>query len=70
MDLVFDDLIETERRIHELREEIGYVMLCEILDRNNDRSLARVNFNNAHLAGFLRDDRPALSRAERACPAR
>jgi hypothetical protein len=65
MDLVFNDLTDTERRIHELRAEIGYIALCEIVDRNNDRVLARVDFNTGHLAGYLRDDRPPLSRAGR-----
>lgn len=65
MDLVFNDLTDTERRIHELRAEIGYIALCEIVDRNNDRVLARVDFNTGHLAGYLRDDRPPISRANR-----
>lgn len=65
MDLVFNDLTDTERRIHELRAEIGYIALCEIVDRNNDRVLARVDFNTGHLAGYLRDDRPPISRASR-----
>lgn len=65
MDLVFDDLTETERRMFELRAEIGYVSLCEVIDRSNDRTLARVDFSNAQLRGFLRDDRPPLSRADR-----
>lgn len=65
MDLVFDDLNETERRIHELRGDIGYLSLCEILDRQNDLTLVRVDFSVSQLGGYLRDDRPPLSRSER-----
>lgn len=66
MDLQFDDLSETARRIHDLRSDIGYLTLCEVVDRQNDRTLVRVDFNNAQLGGYLRDDRPPLTRAERA----
>ncbi len=65
MDLVFNDLTEADRRIHELRGEIGYIALCEVVNRNSERTIARADFNTSHLASYLRDDRPPLSRADR-----
>ncbi len=55
MDLTFEELEPAERRITRLAEDIGYITLCECLDRNHEETIARVEFNGADLAPFLID---------------
>lgn len=54
--LQFDGLEETDQRIHQHRDDIGYVTVHEVLDRNRNEQLGRVYFNAVDLAPFLSDD--------------
>ncbi len=55
MDLTFEELEPAERRIARIAEDVGYITLCECLDRNHEETVARVEFNGADLAPFLVD---------------
>ncbi len=50
LSLAFDNLTETERPILELRAKIGYDSLFEVIERSNDRAVARRRRSRGTLA--------------------
>lgn len=57
MAYLFDSLEPIERRIRQVRADIGYVSLSEVLDRHHIEGIGRVDFNETDLAPYLFDDR-------------
>ena len=56
--LQFDGLDETDQRVQQHRDDLGYLTVHEVLDRNRNEQLGRVYFNAVDLAPFLADDEP------------
>jgi hypothetical protein len=50
---VFHDLETVDRRLLQLREDIGYLTVAEVLDRNHSETLGRVEFNEFGSATFM-----------------
>ncbi len=57
-DLQYEGLEETDKRIHAHKEDIGYITIHEVLDRQSYEQLGRTYFNAVDLAPFLLDDEP------------
>ena len=54
-EILFEDLDATDRRIVQLADDIGYVTLSEVVSRNTNALLGRVDFTTTALAPFLSD---------------
>jgi hypothetical protein len=54
--LQFDGLDETDQRVLQHRDDLGYVTVHEVLDRNRNEQLGRVYFNAVDLAPFLAEE--------------
>lgn len=57
---LFPDLDAAERRIHQLREDIGYLVLGEVVDRNHTETLGRIEFSALALSPWLEQPTPPL----------
>ena len=53
--LCYDALEPLEKRIRQVRKDIGYVSLSETLDRKTYENLGRVDFNETSLAPYMLD---------------
>lgn len=53
--LCYDALEPLEKRIRQVRKDIGYISLSETLDRKTYENLGRVDFNETHLAPYMLD---------------
>lgn len=57
--LAFDALENIEKRIHQVRADIGYIALCEVVDRVKSEPLGRIDFNPTDLAPYAFDPEAA-----------
>lgn len=52
---VFHDLETADRRLQQLREDIGYLALAEVIDRNHSETVGRIEFSPSALAPYLEE---------------
>jgi hypothetical protein len=52
---VFHDLETPDRRLQQLREDIGYLVLAEVVDRNHSETVGRIEFSASALAPYLEE---------------
>lgn len=53
--LAFDALEPIEKRIRQVRNDIGYISISEVIDRKHYEPLGRIDFNESDLAPYLLD---------------
>lgn len=68
-EIVFEGLANTEQRILELTEELGYLSLYEVTGRNSSALLARMDFNPVDLLPYLVQDGGEVVDPDDATPA-
>lgn len=54
--LAFDALEPIEKRIRQVRNDIGYISISEVIDRKHYEPLGRIDFNESDLAPYLLDE--------------
>ncbi len=53
--LAYDALESIEKRIRQVRADIGYIALCEVVDRVKSETLGRIDFTETDLAPYAFD---------------
>lgn len=62
--LLYDALEPVERRIHQVRADIGYITISEVVDRKNYEHIARIDFTETDLAPYCFEaDHPEFEEA-------
>ena len=54
--LAYDSLEPIEKRIRQVRNDIGYISISEVIDRKHYEPLGRIDFNESDLAPYLLDE--------------